>query len=117
MAVARMDYIELWGPETGPMKAFYETAFGWRFTDSGPDYAAFTDGTREGDAGGINAMTLGRVEPLAVLYAEDLEAARASVLTAGGEILGEDHEFPGGRRFHFRDPGGNELAVWTKVEG
>lgn len=113
MAVARVDYIELWADSTTPMKAFYAKAFGWSFTDYGPGYAGFTDG-RGQEAGGVNANGP-RFEPRAILYAEDLEAARRGVLDAGGELLGADVEFPGGRRFHFRDPAGNELAVWTKA--
>jgi predicted enzyme related to lactoylglutathione lyase len=112
-AVARVDYVELWSDSTAPMKAFYETAFGWTFTDYGPDYAGFSDG-RGREAGGVSAGGP-RFEPRPILYADDLEAAREGVLKAGGEILGEDVEFPGGRRFHFRDPAGNELAVWTKA--
>jgi predicted enzyme related to lactoylglutathione lyase len=111
--VARVDYVELWCTRTDPMKAFYGKAFGWAFTDYGPEYAAFADVR---DAGGVNAGPK-RFEPLVILYTDDLEAARKGVIDAGGTIVGEDHEFPGGRRFHFRDPGGNELAVWAKVDG
>jgi predicted enzyme related to lactoylglutathione lyase len=57
-----------------------------------------------------------RKPPLPILYADDLDATRAAVVAAGGRVLGADHEFPGGRRFHFVDPDGNELAVWTKFE-
>ena len=115
MTIARMDYVEFSAPTTETLKRFYETAFGWRFTDYGSEYAGFSDGAKEGEAGGVTAATEPR-PPLVVLYAEDLEAARAGVLKAGGDILGADHDFPGGRRFHFRDPGGSELAVWTKAE-
>jgi predicted enzyme related to lactoylglutathione lyase len=111
--VARVDYVELWAESTAPMKAFYTKAFGWSFTDYGPSYAAFSDGDGR-EAGGVSAHEA-RFAPRPILYAHDLEAARRGVLEAGGEILGPDVEFPGGRRFHFRDPGGNELAVWTKV--
>lgn len=109
--IAHVDYVELWSKSTEPMKAFYGKAFGWSFTDFGPDYAEFKDVRASGgfSAGGK------KFKPLVILYADDLEAARAGVLAAGGEILGPDHEFPGGKRFHFKDPAGNELAVWTKV--
>jgi predicted enzyme related to lactoylglutathione lyase len=113
MPTARVDYVELWSPSTEPMKTFYSKAFGWSFTDFGPDYAAFTD-VRE--SGGVWAREE-RFAPIVILYADDLDAARAGVKSAGGEILGPDLEFPGGRRFHFRDPAGNELAVWTKAAG
>ncbi len=109
--IARVDYVELWSESTESMKAFYGEAFGWTFTDFGPDYTEFQDVRA---AGGFTA-TEKKFKPLVILYAEDLDAARAGVLAAGGEILGPDHEFPGGRRFHFKDPAGNELAVWTKT--
>jgi predicted enzyme related to lactoylglutathione lyase len=109
----RVDYVELSvsnGPRT---KGFYEAAFGWKFQDWGPEYLAFHDGTR--DAGGMR-VEAERKSPLVILYADDLDGARARVIKAGGRILGPDHEFPGGRRFHFVDPDGNVLAVWTKTE-
>jgi uncharacterized protein len=108
----RVDYVELsvsQGPRT---KSFYETAFGWTFQDWGPEYLAFNDGTR--DAGGMR-IEKGRKPPLVILYTDDLDAVRAQVTKAGGRILGPDHEFRSGRRFHFVDPDGNEL--WTRVEG
>lgn len=115
-SIARVDYVELWAEAVGPMKDFYEAAFGWKFTLYGDDYAGFSDGVKDGEAGGVNASTPERAEPTIILYADDLEAARAGVLKAGGEIVGPDIEFPGGKRFHFRDPAGNELAVWTKAK-
>jgi predicted enzyme related to lactoylglutathione lyase len=111
-SIARVDYVELCHSETGALKDFYGKAFGWTFTDYGPQYAAFHDG-REGEAGGFNA-TGAKAAPLVVLYADDLDAARQGVLDAGGEVISE-HDFPGGKRFHFRDPAGNELAVATAV--
>ena len=113
MSVARTDYVELWSSGNAEMKAFYETAFGWTVSEYDATYAAFEDGAREGEAGGFNANGP-RVAPLIVLYADDIEAARAGVKKAGGEFVGEDVEFPGGKRFAFRDPSGNLLAVWTK---
>jgi len=112
-SIARVDYVELWAEATEPMKAFYESAFGWNFTAYGDTYSGFSDGFKEGEAGGVNANGP-RVTPLVILYADDLDAARQGVVDAGGELIGPDHDFPGGKRFHFRDPGGNELAVWTK---
>lgn len=106
----KIDYVELPGGEVAGAKDFYARAFGWRFTDYGPDYAAFQEGLDGGFAGGDDARTGGA---LVVLYARDLEAMQAAVEEAGGEILKPIFSFPGGRRFHFRDPAGNELAVWS----
>ncbi len=109
-----IDYIELPGPDIAATKRFYAQAFGWRFTDYGPDYVGFTDGSGEREKGGFNAerKVVPRGGPLVVFYAADLPATARKVKAAGGEVL-EQHEFPGGKRFHFRDPNGNELAVWS----
>jgi predicted enzyme related to lactoylglutathione lyase len=107
----KLDYIEM--PATGATldraKAFYANAFGWAFTDYGPTYAAFNEGLDGGfqaDAAEASAA------PLPVLYSDDIEATLAAVQAANGVILKPIFAFPGGRRFHFRDPAGNELAVW-----
>ena len=105
----KVDYVELPGGDVGATKAFYQAAFGWRFTDYGPGYAAFNeglDGGFDGDAESAKALV--------VLYAHDLEAMQAKVSAAGGVIVRPAFAFPGGRRFHFIDPAGNELAVWSE---
>ena len=108
---ARVDYVEL-SVGDGPLaRAFYEKAFGWSFQAWGPEYLAFDDGR---EAGGLR-VEKERKAPLVILLASDLDAVRAQVTAAGGTVLGPDVVFPGGRRFHFRDPAGNELAVWTKT--
>ncbi|HYZ93016.1 MAG TPA: VOC family protein [Actinomycetota bacterium] len=108
----RIDYIEFPATDIGATRKFYESAFGWKFTDYGPDYTAFEDGRLAG--GFTNACeVVVKGGPLVVLYAADLEATQKSVVSAGGAISQEAYEFPGGRRFHFRDPSGNELAVWA----
>lgn len=104
----KIDYVEFPGQDLAATKAFYSAAFGWKFTDYGPGYTAF----EEGADGGFNAED-GRTKPLVILYAHDLEAMLAKVEAAGGTITREILSFPGGRRFHFRDPAGNELGVWT----
>lgn len=109
---ARVDYVEFAVPSGEAAKAFYAAAFGWTFQDWGPDYVSFNDGAR--DAGGLR-VEAGRPASLVILYSDDLEATRAAVVAAGGTVIGPDLEFPGGKRFHFRDPFGNELAVWTKA--
>ncbi|MCR5877475.1 VOC family protein [Phenylobacterium sp. J367] len=107
----KIDYVEFPGGDLIPLKRFYETAFGWSFTDYGPSYSAMSeglDGGFDGDAANQPA------KPLVVLYAHDLEAMEAKVRAAGGAIVKPIFEFPGGRRFHFTDPSGNELAVWSE---
>lgn len=108
----KLDYFEL--PATGGkldvVKSFYAAAFGWSFTDYGPTYAAFDEGLE----GGFQADSAeAPPKPLPILYAADLEAAFAAVESAGGQIAKPIFAFPGGRRFHFTDPAGNELAVWS----
>ncbi len=107
----KIDYVELPGGDMPATKAFYAAAFGWGFTDYGPDYAAFNEGLD----GGFQARQEDAVEkPLVILYAHDLEAMAARVSTAGGVITRSIFSFPGGRRFHFTDPAGNELALWSE---
>ncbi|MCE7973618.1 MAG: VOC family protein [Leptolyngbya sp. PLA1] len=111
-AHARTDYLELSVRDAARSKEFYAAAFGWTFQDYGPGYIGFNDGT--GESGGMR-VEAEPAPPLAVLYAEDLDAVKARVVAAGGTLAGPEIEFPGGRRFHFRDPSGNELAVWTRA--
>ena len=107
----KLDYLEL--PATGlpETKAFYEAAFGWTFQDYGPSYAGFDEGLD----GGFDADAADRSKaPLPILYAHDLETMLAKVEDAGARIVRPIYAFPGGRRFHFADPSGNELAVWSE---
>ena len=106
----KIDYVELPGGDLIPTKRFYEAAFGWTFTDYGPDYTSFMDGRL---GGGLRKETKrAGTGALIVIYAKDLAAAQGRVTAAGGKIVKPISEFPGGRRFHFTDPSGNELAVW-----
>ncbi len=105
----KLDYLELPSSGIPETKTFYEAAFGWTFQDYGPAYAAFSEGLD----GGFDADD-GPKAPLPVLYADDLEAMLAKVEAAGGTVVKPIFAFPGGRRFHFRDPSGNELAVWSE---
>ena len=107
----KLDYLELPGGDLPASKAFYGAAFGWKFIDSGPEYAAFDEGLD----GGFDAQADAVRTPLPVLFARDLEAMLARVEAAGGTIVEPIFAFPGGRRFHFRDPAGNELAVWSET--
>ena len=107
----RVDYVEFPTTDLEETKRFYASVFGWEFTDYGPEYASFSDGRLSG--GFAAASEVSRGGALVVLYALDLEGIEASVRANGGTIVRETFEFPGGRRFHFADPGGNELAVWS----
>jgi hypothetical protein len=108
-----IDYIEITVGDVAEAKRFYGAAFGWRFTDYGPDYAGIASDGRE--AGGVCKGTVARGGPLVVMFSTDLDATLAAVKQAGGTIVKEPFEFPGGRRFHFTDPSGNELAVWAEA--
>jgi len=107
-----IDYIEFAVTDMAGTKRFYSAAVDWKFNDCGPDYAGIQK--EGGEAGGLrldaNVSTGG---PLVVLYSKDLDATRAMVIGAGGRITKEPFDFPGGSRFHFTDPSGNELAVWA----
>lgn len=108
----KLDYFELpaIGATLDSTKAFYSAAFGWSFTDYGPTYAAFDEGL---DGGFQADASEAPAAPLPILYSENLEEAQQAVEAAGGMIRRPIFSFPGGRRFHFRDPAGNELAVWS----
>lgn len=110
--MARINYVELPVADVAGARRFYETAFGWSLTDFGPSYAATMSGDvdlgLQGDAAEATRA------PLAVIAVEGLDAWPERVVAAGGRITRPIFAFPGGRRFHFADPSGNELAV---VEG
>lgn len=111
-----LDYVELGATDLAASRAFYEAAFGWRFTDYGPEYAGFHDPSREVEAGGLTTtLQPGAGGPLVVLFSADLDASLAAVTAAGGEIVTAPTSFPGGRRFSFSDPGGNVLGVWAET--
>ena len=114
----QMDYIEFPASDIAATKRFYSQAFGWEFTDYGPGYTSFHDGRLAGgfnsesqSAGADSAKTHG---VLVVLYATSLDDTYRKVKEAGGKIVRETFAFPGGKRFHFADPNGNELAVWSE---
>ena len=102
-------YLEFPSHDVAASKRFYASLFGWSFQDYGPNYATFSEAGMEG---GFNGESGERTKaPLAVLQTDNLEAMLASVQAAGGAITVPIFPFPGGRRFHFTDPSGNELAV------
>jgi len=105
----KIDYVEQPGGDLPATKAFYAEAFGWTFTDYGPTYAAFNEGLDGGfDGDGASGLKV----PMVILFSTDLEAMLAKVEAAGGTITRPIFSFPGGRRFQFKDPAGNELGVW-----
>ncbi len=106
----KIDYLEFSSPDLPATQQFFRAAFGWGFNDYGPDYQEITGG---GIQGGIAAGPV--APPLVILKAEDLEDALARVTAAGGQITKPPFSFPGGRRFHFREPGGTEMAVWADI--
>lgn len=107
-----INYIEFPCKTPDSIKLFYAKVFGWTFQDWGPDYVSFSDGHLEGGFTTAEMITDGGA--LVVLYSKDLEATLAAVQAAGGTIHKEIFSFPGGRRFHFLDPDGNHLAVWSE---
>jgi predicted enzyme related to lactoylglutathione lyase len=108
-----IDYVEFTVRDLAAAKRFYGAAFGWQFNDYGPEYAGIKGGS--GEVGGMHQSNdLRTTGPLVILYSKDLEKSVAAVRSAGGKVVREPHPFPGGRRFHFTDPSGNELGVWSE---
>jgi len=105
----QIDYIELRASDIEKTKTFYHSVFGWKFTDYGPDYTSFHDGRM---GGGFAKSPAPGTSVLLVIYSSGLEVMQQTIKAAGGRIVKETFSFPGGRRFHFVDPNGNELAVW-----
>lgn len=108
-----LDYVEFPVDDLEKAKRFYSEAFGWEFNDYGPGYAGIR-GKGGGEVGGLDPdAPVRKGGVLVILYSDDLQASVDAVRFAGGRIVTEPYDFPGGRRFHFTDPSGNELAVWT----
>ncbi|RQM78639.1 VOC family protein [Aeromonas jandaei] len=112
----KLNYVEFAARDLAATKAFFQAVFGWQFVDYGPDYCAFAD---EGLDGGFyradqcNLTAQGGA--LLVFYSADIEATQSKVAGAGGTIVRPLFDFPGGRRFHFVEPSGNEFAVWSEL--
>lgn len=107
----QIDYLELPSTSAIHSRRFFSEAFGWSFTSYGASYEAIDDA---GIGAGIDSNAERVAAPLPVIRTDDLEQAEREVLAAGGEITRPAFDFPGGRRFHFREPGGSELAVWIE---
>ena len=109
----KINYVELPAKDLAATKAFFESVFGWSFVDYGPEYTAFEN---QGLDGGFFQSDLAssteKGAALIVFYSNQLETTLAKVEKAGGSILRPIYSFPGGRRFHFTEPSGNEFAVW-----
>ncbi|NII10157.1 VOC family protein [Oleiagrimonas sp. C23AA] len=112
----KIHYVECPSRDLAATKRFFGKAFGWTFEDYGPDYAAFSN---QGVDGGFFTSDLAaRTETgsaLIVLYSDDLEGTLGKVEAAGGQVIKPIFSFPGGRRFHFTEPGGSEWAVWSEA--
>jgi hypothetical protein len=106
----QIDYVEFHATDLEQVRSFYSRVFGWRFEDYGPDYTSFQDGRIAG--GFARGPVAGGAGPLVVIHVDDLRATHKLVTENGGTITKEIFSFPGGSRFHFADPCGNELAAW-----
>ena len=110
----KINYVEFPAKDMEATKKFFISAFGWDFVDYGPEYIAFSNA---GIDGGFYKSDLSSSaeegSALVVLYSEDLEESQMKVEKSGGKIIKSIFPFPGGRRFHFSDPSGNELAIWS----
>lgn len=106
-----INYIEFKVNDIEKVKAFYSNSFDWTFTDYGPNYTAFSSSGLEGGF----ELTEDKITngALVVIFHKDLEQIKSDIVEAGGTIAKDIFSFPGGRRFHFTDPSGNELAVWS----
>ncbi|GGO80499.1 glyoxalase [Marinobacterium nitratireducens] len=114
----KLNYVEYPATDLPSTKAFFETAFGWSFTDYGPDYTAFAGQGLDGGffSADMHSSTANGAA-LLVFYSSNLEATLTKVRDAGGLIVKPIFSFPGGRRFHFTEPSGNEFAVWSDRAG
>ena len=112
-----ISYVEFPTIDLNASRSFFKKVFEWNFTDYGPEYSSFSD---SGIAGGFRSVSAlpaaSQYKILIVLYSKDLKNTKERILQAGGEITRETFSFPGGYRFHFKEPGGNELAVWSETD-
>ncbi len=113
----KINYVEFPAKDIAVTKAFFTAVFGWSFVDYGPEYTAFTN---EGLDGGFYKSDLSSTtengSALIVFYSKELETTQVKIENAGGIIIKPIFLFPGGRRFHFSDPSGNEYAVWSDIK-
>lgn len=113
-----IDYIEFTVQDLDQAKQFFAAAFGWSFNDYGPEYVGIRRMDAVGECGGMyQADKIVAGGPLVILYSSDLEASQRAVIQAGGTISFDIMAFPGGRRFQFKDPSGNQFGVWSDQAG
>ena len=113
----KIDYVEFASPDPEIARAFFEAVFGWRFTEYGTDYIAFHGAGLEGGLYRTDrpdqVSSFEKCGSIIVFYSRDLEASQRLIQQHGGEVVKPIFGFPGGRRFHFTEPTGNELAIWS----
>ena len=113
----KINYVEFPAKDIEATKAFFDAVFGWSFVDYGPQYTAFSN---QGLDGGFFKSELSvstkNGSALIVFYSKELENTQSKIEKAGGKIIKPIFAFPGGRRFHFGDPNGNEYAVWSDIK-
>ena len=107
-----IDYVEIYVDDVAAAKEFYAAAFGWQFADYGDAYAGIQAPDGDGEVGGLTVGRPTGSSPFVLMFSQDLEASLRAVTEAGGEIVEGPYDYPGGRRFHFRDPSGNVLGVF-----
>ena len=113
----KLNYVEFPSADLNATKAFFKKAFNWSFVDYGPDYSAFSGQGLDGGFFKANlCSSTSNGAALLVFYSHNLEATLTKVSEAGGEIVKPIFSFPGGRRFHFTEPSGNEFAVWSEAD-
>ena len=107
-----INYVEFKAHDIVKIKKFYSTCFDWKFTDYGPTYVSFSESGLEGGFDKTDNEIVNGA--LIVLYSKNLENIKNKIVSMGGRISKDIFSFPGGQRFHFVDPSGNELAVWSE---
>lgn len=110
-----INYVEFPLTNSQATQQLYKTVFGWEFKQWGPNYLSFSGAGVDGGFNGEDKTPVQAPGVLIVLYAADLQKAHAAVSAAGAKIVRNTYAFPGGMRFHFTDPNGNELAVWSEA--
>jgi predicted enzyme related to lactoylglutathione lyase len=110
-----IDYVEIYVDDVSQAKRFYGEVFGWHFNDYGDDYAGIQAPDGDGEIGGITVGQTHGGSPLVLIISDTLDTSLYAVEKAGGEVIGGPFDYPGGRRFHFRDPSGNVLGVFEPL--